>query len=54
MFTDVPEEHIAFIFRVKEEAKQVARRKQPASLKMEAGSSFAVNLYWTACHYFLE
>jgi hypothetical protein len=56
MFTDVSEEHSAFIFRVKEGAKQVAKKKWAASRvsKMEAGSSFTVNFCWTTCHYILK
>jgi hypothetical protein len=51
MFPDVSEEHTAFIFRVKEGAKQVARKKRASSrvLKMKAISSFTVNC-WMTCH----
>jgi hypothetical protein len=45
MFTDVPKEHTAFIFRVKEGAEQVARKKRAAS---------RVNFCWITCHYILE
>jgi hypothetical protein len=55
MYTGVSEEHTVIIFRVKEGANQVARKKRAASrvLKKEAVSSFTVDFCWT-CHYILE